>query len=136
MSLVTATKLEISDKIYFDTNKDVIQERSFPLLDAVSASLTSHPEVEEVSVEGHTDNAGKAPKNLSLSKRRAASVVKYLVDKGIVATRLKSEGFGQTKPIASNDTEEGKSENRRVEFVITKRAEPEPASPAAEATKP
>ncbi len=126
---VTATNLVISDKVYFDNNADVIQERSFALLDAVAQSLATHPEVEEVSVEGHTDNVGKPAKNLKLSKRRAASVVKYLVDKGVAAERLKSKGFGQTNPIGSNDTEEGKGENRRVELVITKRKEAEASVP-------
>lgn len=144
---VTEKKLEIGDKVYFDTNAAVIQERSFALLDAIAKTLADHPEVEQVSVEGHTDNQGKPFKNLSLSKKRAAAVVKYLTDKGVDAKRLKSQGFGQDKPIASNDTEDGQGQNRRVEFVITKRnaetpaattpaAAPAAEAPAAPAAKP
>ncbi len=134
---VTETKLEIGEMVYFDNNSDVIQARSFPLLDAVAESLESHPEVEQVSVEGHTDNVGRAPRNLKLSKRRAASVVKYLVGKGIEPSRLKSNGFGQTKPIAENDSDQGKAQNRRVEFEITKRAKAvAPADASSDATKP
>jgi len=118
---VTATRLEIAEKIYFRLASDVIEERSFALLDAVAQSLATHPEVEQVSVEGHSDSTGKPLSNMELSRRRASSVVKYLVEKGVEARRLKSAGFGQTKPVATNDTAEGKDQNRRVEFVIVKR---------------
>jgi len=133
---VTATKLEIGEKVFFAKSSDVIEERSFALLDAVAKSLADHPEVELVSVEGHTDTTGVPAKNLDLSKRRAASVAKYLVGKGVEAKRLKSNGFGQTKPIASNDTDEGKGQNRRVEFVITKRKDAASEGAPLEAAKP
>jgi outer membrane protein OmpA-like peptidoglycan-associated protein len=71
-----------------------------------------------VRVEGHTDASGNRKKNIQLSRSRAAAVVKWLVAHGISASRLVSEGFGPDKPIASNDTQEGKALNRRTEFIV------------------
>ncbi len=71
-----------------------------------------------MSVEGHTDSRANDNFNLNLSRKRAAAVVKWLVDHGIDAARLTSQGFGETKPIDSNDTDEGRQNNRRVEFRI------------------
>ena len=71
----------------------------------------------KISVEGHTDNVGNATLNRILSENRAKAVMNYLVTKGINTTRLTSKGWGQTKPIADNSTEEGKAKNRRVELV-------------------
>ena len=71
-----------------------------------------------IRVEGHTDNVGDDGFNLTLSRNRAAEVMAYLVDQGVDAGRLTSEGFGDTQPIADNETEEGRATNRRVEFRI------------------
>ncbi|MFT2536497.1 OmpA family protein, partial [Escherichia coli] len=79
----------------------------------VAAGLASQPKL-TVQIDGHTDSVGSAAYNLALSKKRAESVRAYLVSKGIDASRLAAEGYGKTKPIASNDTEAGRAENRRV----------------------
>jgi len=71
-----------------------------------------------IQIEGHTDNVGKAADNLKLSENRAKAVVSYLVSKNISITRLTSKGFGATKPIADNKTEEGKAQNRRTELKV------------------
>jgi len=71
-----------------------------------------------VIVEGHTDNVGNAAANKKLSEQRAGEVVKYLTGRGVAKTRLKSVGYGSTKPVADNSTDEGKAKNRRVELVI------------------
>jgi outer membrane protein OmpA-like peptidoglycan-associated protein len=71
-----------------------------------------------IGVYGHTDNVGSDATNLRLSKDRAASVMAYLVGKGINKGRLESEGYGETKPVQTNDTDEGRAKNRRVEFKI------------------
>ena len=77
------------------------------------------PQVKRVAIEGHTDNKGKSDKNLDLSNRRAASVLKHLVTKeGIDGGRLESHGYGDTKPIADNKNEKGRALNRRVDFRI------------------
>jgi outer membrane protein OmpA-like peptidoglycan-associated protein len=74
-----------------------------------------------VEIGGHTDNFGEDAYNLDLSSRRAKAVVAFLVQNKIAATRLKFKGFGEGKPIASNETDEGRAQNRRVEFLILKK---------------
>jgi outer membrane protein OmpA-like peptidoglycan-associated protein len=115
-------KIEIGDSVYFDTGKDTIQSRSFELLDQVSAVLASAKHITKVRVAGHTDDKGNDKKNLELSKRRAASVVRYLTSHNIEADRLSSDGYGEAEPIASNKTAEGRAQNRRVEFQIVEQS--------------
>jgi outer membrane protein OmpA-like peptidoglycan-associated protein len=116
---LTAEKIEILQVVNFDTNKATIKKDSFQLLQDVSKVLNDNPNIRKIRVEGHTDNVGKPDKNLKLSKDRAASVMKFLVEQGKVdAARLVSEGYGDTKPVADNGTKEGKAKNRRVEFLI------------------
>jgi outer membrane protein OmpA-like peptidoglycan-associated protein len=80
--------------------------------------LKANPQIAKVRVEGHTDSVGSDETNLTLSQGRAESVMKYLTDKGVDASRLEAKGFGESKPLADNKTEEGRAKNRRVEFVI------------------
>jgi outer membrane protein OmpA-like peptidoglycan-associated protein len=103
--------------IQFETGKAIIKPESFPILDEVVAVMRARPGL-RMGVYGHTDNVGGAAMNLKLSKDRAASVMKYLNDKGVAASRLESEGYGLTKPIDTNNTADGRARNRRVEFKI------------------
>lgn len=116
--VITAEKLVIKDKVYFDTGKATIQARSNTLLDQIASILGSHSEITAVQVEGHTDTTGDAVFNRTLSGDRARSVVNYLVKKGIAADRLKPLGFGPDRPAEDNATAKGKEANRRVEFNI------------------
>lgn len=75
----------------------------------------------EIEIEGHTDDVGSDAANLTLSRNRAKSVMDYLVSKGVNAGRMKSNGFGETKPIADNKSDEGRALNRRVQFTIGKK---------------
>lgn len=111
-------QLEILDRVYFRTNSDRILSRSNRLLDNVAEVIGNHPEIVLVRVEGHTDSQGDDDYNLDLSRRRAASVMAYLVRKGIDEGRLRAEGFGETRPIDSNETRDGRAANRRVEFNL------------------
>ncbi len=86
--------------------------------------FNEHPEIKKVRVEGHTDNRGGAAMNMGLSSRRAASVAAWLIKHGVDKSRLSSKGFGLTKPIDSNATEEGRQNNRRVELHIESGDEP------------
>jgi MYXO-CTERM domain-containing protein len=127
--VITRDRLIIKDKVYFATGKSTILPRSFPLLEQVSKILKEHTEVERVSIEGHTDGRGNRATNLKLSDARAASVKQWLLKSGIADARMTSKGFGPDKPVGSNDTEAGREQNRRVEFVIVG-AETTTTSPA------
>ena len=103
--------------IYFDTDKDTIRPDSEPTLQEIVKLLAANPQ-RKLRVVGHTDDRGEAAYNLDLSRRRAVSVVRELTSKyGIVAARLDSFGAGLYAPVASNETEEGRTRNRRVELV-------------------
>ena len=115
---VTKEKIEIKDKIFFKAGNAEILAKSYPLLDQVGAVLKGYKHILKIRIEGHTDAAGPRAANMRLSRERAEAVLKYLVGKGVEATRLESEGFGPDKPIASNKTAKGKEMNRRVEFTI------------------
>jgi OmpA-OmpF porin, OOP family len=103
--------------IFFDTGSDRLRPESTPTLKEIGEMLKAHPEL-RVCIEGHTDNAGQAASNQTLSEKRAAAVRQHLVQSyGIAPDRLESLGLGQTKPAATNDTPEGRQQNRRVELV-------------------
>jgi outer membrane protein OmpA-like peptidoglycan-associated protein len=116
--VITKDALKILDKVQFASGKATILPKSFPLLDQVASVLKSQTQIKLVQVEGHTDNVGKPEANTKLSQQRADAVVDYLVKKGVEKARLKAVGFGQEKPVQSNDTAAGKEANRRVEFNI------------------
>ena len=86
-------------------------------MDKLIQLLNDNPTL-KIEIGGHTDTIGKAPDNLKLSQNRAKAVVDYLINKKIAAARLTSKGFGSTKPVASNKTEEGRSMNRRTEMKV------------------
>lgn len=110
-------EIKLLEPIQFETGKSVIKPVSYPILDEVVALMQSRKDL-RVGVYGHTDSVGSDEMNMQLSKDRAASCMKYLISHGIGASRLESEGFGETKPIASNDTVEGRAKNRRTEFKV------------------
>ncbi len=123
-AVLTDDQIQIKDKIQFATGSANIQEESFTLLDEVAQVLIQNPAIEHVRIEGHTDNVGGKKANTKLSKKRAQAVRDYLVDRaGIGAERLSAKGFGPDKPIADNTTDEGRDQNRRVEFHIEKKAD-------------
>lgn len=103
--------------INFDFDKFDIRPDSRPVLDEAIATLEENPDI-RVSIQGHTDSRGTDEYNLKLSERRANAVYRYLVAGGIAPSRLEVVGFGESRPVASNETESGRAENRRVELVI------------------
>jgi len=114
--LITEGKL-VSYGIYFDVNKDVVKPESYATLKGIADVLKENPTV-RVKIVGHTDSDGADAANLDLSKRRGASVKAELVKNfGIDASRLESDGLGETKPVSPNDTPSNKAMNRRVEFL-------------------
>ena len=103
--------------IFFDVNKYELKPESQVELDKIVQLLTENPSV-KILIEGHTDNVGSAADNLKLSENRAKAVINYLSSKGITAARLSSKGFGATKPVAENKSEEGRAQNRRTELKV------------------
>jgi outer membrane protein OmpA-like peptidoglycan-associated protein len=116
---IDAKQVFVLNNIFFDTDKfDLKPESKEELAIVVDLMKTNAGMVIEIS--GHTDNQGAADYNLKLSESRAKSVVSYLVAAGVPAARLKFKGYGDSRPAATNDTEEGRAKNRRIELVILK----------------
>jgi OOP family OmpA-OmpF porin len=99
----------------FNTNSSYMKSEAHPLLDEVATILEKNPQI-KVEIQGYADNTGTAEYNQWLSERRAKRVMDYLVSKGIARERLQAKGYGSTRPVASNATEEGRAQNRRVEL--------------------
>jgi outer membrane protein OmpA-like peptidoglycan-associated protein len=104
--------------IFFDTGKSGLRSESNAELDRLVKLMKDVPTL-KIELSGHTDNTGSAKGNISLSQDRAEAVVGYLVSKGIAKTRMTAKGYGSSSPIATNDTSDGRQENRRTEFEIT-----------------
>ena len=104
--------------INFETAKSEIKSNSFLTLDRLAGIVEVCPQA-NITVYGHTDSQGEIENNQVLSEKRANAVAEYLIKKGVDASRLKTEGFGELRPVASNDTPEGMSKNRRIEFKVT-----------------
>jgi outer membrane protein OmpA-like peptidoglycan-associated protein len=115
------SRLEVSS-VEFETGKDVILEESVPTLEKVLELMQKYPQT-AISIQGHTDNVGDSTFNTSLSFDRVNAVKQWLVNHGANPKRLSAFGYGQTRPISSNATEEGRKKNRRIEFIVTKREE-------------
>ena len=105
--------------VLFEQSKTLLLTQSYSELDMVASFLTANPNV-KIELAGHTDNRGIPAQNVKLSQARVDKVKDYLVEKGISKKRITGKGYGGSKPIASNDTEETRQLNRRVEFVIKK----------------
>lgn len=114
-------RIEIRQAVQFEFGKAVLLDESKDLLDEVAGIIKDNPGIKKVRVEGHTDNVGNRQTNLRLSRERAASVRQYLISQGVAANRLVAQGYGMSKPVDTNDTEEGRAKNRRVEFNIVER---------------
>jgi OOP family OmpA-OmpF porin len=121
--IVRKGKLEILDKIYFETDKDEIKPVSFPLLDAIAATIIGNPQISLIEIQGHADERGDDAHNLDLTERRALAVRRALESRNVEPGRLKSHGYGETKPICTQHNEDCWSKNRRVEFIILKRTD-------------
>lgn len=107
----------VLDNIYFQTGKAVLMSESFDELDQVFRFLENNPGI-KLEISGHTDNTGSLRINQRLSRDRARAVVNYLVNRGISEDMLSSQGYADSQPVATNDTAEGRRQNRRVEFKV------------------
>jgi outer membrane protein OmpA-like peptidoglycan-associated protein len=115
---VKQDRIEINEKIQFAFNAAEILPASDSLLGEVANALKEHAEIKKVAIHGHTDSDGEPGYNQELSQRRASAVLNWMKAHGVEGSRLEAKGFGESKPIADNDTPEGKEKNRRVEFLI------------------
>lgn len=107
------------NNVFFDFDKWSLRPESYVELDRVVKMLSENPAV-EIEMSAHTDSRGSDAYNFKLSDNRARSVMEYILSKGIAVNRISSQGYGETKPVATNDTDEGRQLNRRVEFKILK----------------
>ena len=112
------TKKIVLRGVNFAFDSDRLSSEATPILDEAVRVLKESGDV-SVSIEGHTDSTGPEQYNLGLSQRRAAAVSGYLSENGIDAGRLQTSGFGEEKPVASNETREGRAQNRRVELKVS-----------------
>lgn len=118
-SLLQEKKFTFSAQMLFDFGKADLKPAAGPSLDSLVVFLKKHPQV-RIGIGGHTDDVGSDEFNLELSERRAQAVQQYLLDREIPADQLRAKGFGETKPMASNLTEDGRQANRRVECIVLK----------------
>ena len=118
MSKVKVGETVVLKNIFFETNAFVLKTESDVEINKLLGFMQKNSNV-SIEISGHTDNVGDAKYNQTLSEKRAKSVYDNLIAAGIVATRLSYKGYGDTKPIADNTTDEGKQQNRRTEFMIT-----------------
>ncbi|MCS6796995.1 MAG: OmpA family protein [Myxococcota bacterium] len=124
--VVERTHIELREQIHFAFDSDVILPESFGLMEQIRAAIAGHPELRRIEIQGHTDDVGTEMYNLDLSQRRALSVRRWLVERGIEPDRLLARGYGEGHPLVRATTEEARARNRRVEFRILERAEREP----------
>ncbi len=116
--IVEDTQITILEKIYFETDSAIIKQRSFPLLDAVAATLNASPQIVLVEIQGHADERGSDKYNVKLTRARAASVMNALIERGVLKSRLRSAGYGERCPVDPKHNPSAWEKNRRVEFKI------------------
>lgn len=118
--VVEENRIVINEKIEFDFNKATIRAESDNLMAEIIAVIKEHPHIKKIAIEGHTSSEGSDKYNMKLSDKRAKAVMDYLVTKGgLDKAMFTAKGFGESKPISDESTEDGKEKNRRVEFNIT-----------------
>ena len=112
------TQITILEKVYFETDSAIIKSRSFPLLDAVAATLNASPQITLIEIQGHADERGSDKYNVKLTRARAASVMNSLIERGVIKDRLRSAGYGERCPVDPKHNATAWEKNRRVEFKI------------------
>jgi outer membrane protein OmpA-like peptidoglycan-associated protein len=124
---IQGDRIQILRPVHFRLNSAEIDPDSHALLEQVADIILRNPDLCRIQIQGHTDSSGTRARNMTLSQERAAAVVQFIVETGVSADRISSEGFGPDRPVAPNITAAGRSRNRRVELHITERC---PATPA------
>ena len=123
-------EIEIAERVHFETDKAVIKEESFPLLEEVAMVIREHSDILVVEIAGHTDQRGDPHYNMMLSEERAKAVREFLIERGNVSpARLVARGYGEEEPVVDEETDEAFAENRRVEFRILETGPEEEGDP-------
>jgi outer membrane protein OmpA-like peptidoglycan-associated protein len=120
---VEDNEIKIEQQINFGSNSATIKADSTPLMTQIADAFLRYPEIRRVEIQGHTDSRGNDAYNLDLSQRRAEAVRQWLINAGVAAERMVAKGYGETVPLASNKTKDGRARNRRVQFIIKERAQ-------------
>ena len=129
---VEETRIRVDEKIHFAFDRADIAPESDDLLREIAQVINDNPQITRIRIEGHTDDEGTADYNQDLSERRANAVLERLIENGVDRERLVAAGFGLTRPIADNGNDEGRAQNRRVEFnILDQTGEPPPATAEA-----
>ncbi len=116
--VIEENQIVILEKIYFETDSAEIQQRSYPIIDAVAATLIGNPQIVKIEIQGHADERSSDEYNIRLTRDRAAAVLEALVQRGVTRDRMRSAGYGERCPIDPAHTPAGREKNRRVEFKI------------------
>ena len=116
--IIEENQIVILEKIYFETDSAEIQQRSYPIIDAVAATLIGNPQITLIEIQGHADERSSDEYNLRLTRDRAAAVLEALVQRGVDRRRMRSAGYGERCPIDEAHNEPAWEKNRRVEFKI------------------
>jgi outer membrane protein OmpA-like peptidoglycan-associated protein len=136
--VVTGSRIEVTERIYFASRSAIIQPPSFPILDAVAQTLRANPQILTLEIQGHSDEHGDAQmKTGPLTSQRAEAVRHFLIVRGVEPARLIAHGYGSSRPLCGDHTDACQARNRRVEFVILRESQPQPSNPItppAEAT--
>lgn len=111
-------RIEISEKVQFENDQAVIKPESHELLADVAQVIKDNPKLKRINIEGHASADGDDRHNMDLSDRRAKAVREYLISQGIDGSKLEAKGYGETRAIGDNNTQEGREQNRRVEFHV------------------
>jgi len=118
---VTATAIVLRDPVTFEVARAAIRPESYPILDALAATLTADTRITLVEIQVHTDARGSASWNRKVSQARAEAIYRYLVDRGIDGRRLRATGFGESRPLDKRPGARAQAKNRRVAFAILQR---------------
>src|SRR5512133_443481 len=124
---IRGSQLVLTQQLHFRTGSDEILGESLQTLEQLRQLINESPNIARVAVDGHTDKVGSEARNLMLSRRRALAVVRWLIEHGVDERRLEARGFGPRQPLGTNQNEEGRAKNRRVEFNILRRTDRGPA---------
>jgi outer membrane protein OmpA-like peptidoglycan-associated protein len=117
-AVLDGDRIRVAKQIFYDVDKDAIRPESFPVLHAVAEILKAHPEITQLTVEGHTDNQGTVEHNIKLSKARADAVVRHLITVEAVRTPMLAPGYGAASPVCMEKSDDCNQKNRRVEFRV------------------